>query len=139
MKLIPQILLILTLSFSMHACQKIEGPAKNIFQTWEVKEFVSTESTNYSKREDSPIYLTIHEDQSYSLKLDANICQGSLLRITDLSIIFESPACTEICCDSPFSSHLADLLPFISMYKVQDNILRLSISDWGFIECERVD
>ena len=138
MKLIRPTLLTLLLLESLVTCKQVDGPAHNIFQTWEVKEFVSIESKAYSQFTNSPIYLTIKNDGTYFIQLDVNQCRGNILNITDLSIVFDPPACSEACCDSPFAKHFEEMLPYISMYKVLDNILRLSVRDWGFIECELV-
>jgi len=117
------------------SCQKIEGPADDIFEKWEVKEFVATETTTYEHDENKPIFITIKEDLTYHLQLETNTCEGLILHISDQSLIFESPGCTEMCCDSPFALRFESMLPYISMYKVTGNTLRLYIKNWGFIEC----
>ncbi|WP_372774100.1 META domain-containing protein [Mangrovibacterium sp.] len=121
------------------SCQKTEGPTEQIFQSWEVTGFVSIESITYAKSDDTPIILTLDAGNTYSLQLNTNSCGGDLLKISGLSIQFDRPTCTEACCDSPFAERVVELLPSVSMYKVEDNTLRLSITDWGFIECELVE
>ncbi len=122
----------------MASCQKIEGPAGNVFQTWEVKDFVAVGETS-SNEGGVPIYFSINGDYSYDLQLDANSCSGSILKISDKYIVLNGPVCTEICCDSPFAARFSELISQISMYKVSDNMLRLYVDDWGFVECELVD
>lgn len=139
MKSAKHILILFILAALTTTCEKLEGPAKNVFQTWEVVDFVSVESLTYSKYNNSRILLTINSDKTYNLSLDINTCGGSILSISELGIVFGNPACTEACCDSDFASRFTELLPFINMYKVDGDTLRLSIPDWGFIECVRVD
>lgn len=129
----------LPLLFFLAGCEKIDGPAKDIFQTWEAIEFVSVESVIYEKSDHSQILLTINPDNSYRLQLDVNSCGGELLSISELGILFSSPACTEACCDSDFALRLVSLLSSINMYKIEGDTLRLSVPNWGFIECVRVD
>lgn len=116
-------------------CKHIDGPASNVFQTWEVKNFVSVETVTYDKKDSSKILLSINSNNTFTVKLDVNACTGSLAVLNELNIIFNSPLCTEACCDSPFAERFAELLPYITMYKIDDNMLRLSIPQWGFIEC----
>lgn len=136
MRLTLQIVSILLMSISINACQKIEGPAGDVFKTWEVKDFVSIENSSYARDENSPIYISINDDQTYNLQLEQNTCQGEILGITELTIIMEQPGCTKMCCESSFSRRFEELIPSISMYKVTGTTLRLYIKNWGFIECE---
>lgn len=137
MKPIKQITWFIFILIVQASCEKIDGPAKNVFQTWEVNQFISIESAVYAKNTGTQILLTINPDQTYQLQLDVNSCGGKLLSISELGIIFDSPTCTEACCDSDFAQRFVKLLTSISMYKVDDDILRLSVPGWGFIECVR--
>ena len=136
MRLTLQIILILLLGVSQNGCQKIEGPAGDVFKTWEVKDFVSTENVTYDRNEDTAIYITINDDRTYALEREQNTCRGEILSITELTIIFDQPTCTTMGPESHFSQRLEGLLPSISMYKVTGTTLRLYVKNWGFIECE---
>lgn len=120
------------------SCQKIDGPAGNVFQTWEVKDFVAIDE-NRSSDDTVSIYFSISEDNTYTLQLEKNTCTGSILNITDKYIVLNAPGCTEICCDNEFAIRFKELIPSISMYKISEDMLRLYVDDWGFIECELVD
>ncbi len=132
-------ILIVWLTFFLSACQDIQGPQKEIYNTWKVTGFTSVEERDYPQNEIGGTYLTILEDNNYILELDINMCSGSLISISERTILFDTPSCTEACCDSPFSQRFTDLLTSISMFKITGNTLRLSVHDWGFIECELVE
>ena len=136
MRLTLQIFLILLLGFSLNDCQKIEGPAGDVFKTWEVKDFISVENASYEHDKDIPIYITINNDQTYNLQLEQNTCQGTILSITELTIILGQPVCTNLWHESSFSRRFEQLIPSVTMYKVTGTTLRLYIKNWGFIECE---
>lgn len=132
---LKQIFAAFCLSVILISCEKIDGPAGNVFKIWEVTDFVAI-NDSLSNENDEPIYFTINTDKSYELQLNVNTCVGSILTITDKHLNLSPPTCTEICCDTPFASRLAELIPQISMYKVSGSTLRLYIPNWGFIECE---
>lgn len=131
--------LLLASTLLLTACQAMQGPPKEIYNTWKINSFTSVENKEFAKNENGGTYLTLLDDNSYVLELDVNVCSGNLNAISERGIIFEPPACTEACCDSPFSKHFMGLLTQISMYKITGNTLRLSVHDWGFIECELVE
>jgi hypothetical protein len=122
----------------MMSCQKIDGPAADIFKTWEVNNFVAVGET-VTNDEGASVRLTLSDDSGYDLDLGQNLCSGEILNITDKYLMLGDPGCTEICCDSPFAKRFAELIPAISMYKISGDILRLYVDDWGFIECKLVE
>ncbi len=132
-------ILLALLTVVLSSCRKIEGPGSDLFGTWEVNDFLSIESVAYPKDPNNKITLKITEDRQYQLRLDINTCQGEILSLSDKGIIFGLPACTEACCDSPFSQKLSSMLPGVSMYDIQDDTLRLYVPEWGFIECTLVN
>jgi len=122
------------------SCQKDQDAAiDTMCHTWEAKTFISLESMTYPKNENKPILLTFKKDGTYSLKLDINSCGGTFKVRTGNQIEIEFPACTEACCDSPFSNKLAITLPKVASYTIEDHILELNVPQWGFIEFELVE
>jgi heat shock protein HslJ len=121
------------------ACQKDQMVVdQTICQTWEAKTFISLESVAYPKNENAPILLTFKEDGTFSLRLDINSCGGTFKTRNGNQIEIEYPACTEACCDSPFSTKLASMLPKVTSYQLEDQSLQLNVPQWGFIQCELV-
>jgi len=131
------LLTFLIFSLSIVSCRKNEEANAALYQTWEVKEFMSLESVAYPKNESNRILLTLSKSGSYSLKLDINSCGGQFNTSGKNGISIESGACTEACCDSPFSQKLTSMLPKVKSYQIDKNTLRLEVPQWGFIELER--
>jgi heat shock protein HslJ len=102
-----------------------------------VKDFISLESVAYPKNEDVKILLTFSKNGSYNLKLDINSCGGQFKTSGVNGISIGSTACTEACCDSPFSVKVASMLSKVTSYQIDKNSLRLEVPQWGFIELER--
>jgi hypothetical protein len=69
------------------------------------------------------------ESSSYSLELDINGCGGSIVDGRDGKIEFESPACTEACCDSEGALCLRDALLVVDSYELTSSQLILEGSD----------
>lgn len=107
-----------------------------LFQTWEVKDFMSIESVAYPKNENTKILLTFTKSGSYNLKLDINSCGGRFSTSGKSGLSIESAACTEACCDSPFSNKLAGMLSKVKSYEIDQTSLRLEVPQWGYIECK---
>lgn len=110
---------------------------KDLYHTWEATAFISVESMTYPKDENKSILLTFNRDGSYALKLEVNSCSSHFKSERKESIKMESPACTEMCCDSPFSNKLASMLPKVTSYRVEGKNLYLSVPGWGDIKLEK--
>ncbi|PTN08321.1 META domain-containing protein [Mangrovibacterium marinum] len=128
----------MVLCLAIVACEKIDGPAADVYKTWEVTRFVAIDET-MDNDDAKPIYFALYDDGHYMVQLGVNSCGGSILNITDNYLILAMPACTEMCCDSEFAVRFAELIPAISMYRMTGDLLRLYVKDWGFIECVRSD
>jgi hypothetical protein len=107
-----------------------------LYQSWEVKDFISVESIAYIKNPNTIILLTFQKNGSYSLALDVNHCGGSFSSGGNNSVTISNPVCTEICCDSKFSEKLVQMLPQVTSFSFEENKLYLRVPKWGFVVCE---
>jgi len=140
MKTSWNLVILFTAMMLMSSCQKeVIIADKNLFHTWEAKSFISLESVAYQKNEGTPILLTFKKDGTYGLKLDINSCGGKFQAREDHRIEMEFPACTEACCDSPFSVKLANTLPKVTSYRMMGRYLYLNVPQWGDIKLEMVE
>jgi len=130
------LIICLILVLNLTSCSHEEETNTTLFQTWVAKDFMSLESVAYPKNENTKILLTFSKSGTYSLKLDINTCSGNFTASKVEEISMESPACTKACCDSRFSEKLAIMLPKVKTYKIDGNILRLEVPEWGFIKLE---
>ncbi|NOR76590.1 MAG: META domain-containing protein [Draconibacterium sp.] len=108
--------------------------ADDIYNSWEVVEFMSVESVHYSKIDNYNPIIEFRNDGDFSLKLDANNCVGSFNLFGESGIEITTPGCTKICCDSEFSNKLTIILSQVESYSIIENQLKLNISGWGWID-----
>ena len=125
--------------FTFLACDKDDKANAILYHTWEAKEFMSIESVAYPKNENTRILLTFYPSGTYHLKLDVNSCGGNFATGKNNHLEIESPACTEVCCDSKFSEKLVSMLSKVTTYEISGNLLTLNVPQWGFIELEFVE
>ena len=124
MKATFQILVLLVILMIPGSCKKDDAPAVyTVYNTWEVKEFISILSVNYPKDKDNKLLLTFNQGGTYQLKLDVNSCSGKFESNVANLIDVDFPACTEACCDSEFSNKFAVLLPSVTSYSIICNTL----------------
>ncbi|MFA5330464.1 MAG: META domain-containing protein [Prolixibacteraceae bacterium] len=114
--------------------QKINS--SELFYSWEVKNFMSIESVAYPKNENKKILLTFDKSGTFLLSLDINHCGGNFTTGQNSQLEMESPACTEVCCDSAFSEKLATTISKVTSYSIEGTTLKLHVPLWGYIECE---
>jgi hypothetical protein len=139
MKTAFQILVLLVISLIPGSCHKDDAPVViKLYNTWEVKEFISLHSVNYSKDKDNKILLTFNQGETYQLKLDVNTCSGTFVSKVENLIAIDFPACTEVCCDSEFSNKFTALLPSVTSYTIKGNTLDMNVPNWGTIRSELV-
>jgi hypothetical protein len=135
-----QIIILLVILLIPGSCKKDDTPADyTIYNTWEVKEFISILSVNYPKDKDNKLLLTFNQGGTYQLKLDVNTCTGTFESNIENLIEIGFPACTEICCDSQFSNKFNALLPSVTSYSINGDILDLNVPNWGTIRLELVE
>lgn len=126
-----------TISFILlvlFSCDKSESDtADSIFNTWEVVDFMSIESVSYAKNPDIPVLITFDLNETYQLNLDVNSCSGNYAISDNAHIEISTPGCTKMCCESDFSNKVAKMLPQVSSYTIEGNILKLNVPQWGWI------
>ena len=122
------------------SCKKDDSTAVvTLYNTWEVKEFISILSVNYPKDPDNKLLLTFNEGETYQLKLDVNTCSGKFESNVENLIEIDFPACTEACCDSDFSNKFTALLPSVTSYSIKEKTLDLNVPNWGTIRLKLVE
>jgi hypothetical protein len=72
------------------------------------------------------------------LKLDVNTCDGMVRFRPNNVVFFNDIGCTEICCDSPFTLKLRELLQLVNRYQLIDNQLILTGNDGVQINFDRL-
>jgi hypothetical protein len=140
MKTPIQILILIFILMIPGSCHKDDTPAVyTLYNTWEVKEFISLLPVNFPKNKDKKLLLTFNQGGTYQLKLDVNTCSGtfdsSIANLIDVGF----PACTELCCDSEFSSKFSDIMPSITTYSINGKILDLNVPNWGTVRLNLVE
>lgn len=121
----------------LFSCDKKENDVvDDIFNTWEVVDFMSIESVYYGKNPDVPVLITFEQNETYQLNLDVNSCSGGFILADDGNIEISIPGCTKMCCDSDFSNKVAQMLPQVTTYSIEGNILKLNVPQWGWLNLE---
>lgn len=139
MKTVFQILVLVVILMISTSCKKDDSTAVvTLYNTWEVKEFISILSVNYPKDPDNKLLLTFNEGETYQLKLDVNTCSGKFESNVENLIEIDFPSCTEACCDSDFSNKFTALLPSVTTYSIKGNTLDMNVPNWGTIRLELV-
>lgn len=132
-----KILLIAFFLSIFFSCDKEDNEwSCDIYQNWEVMDFMSVESMAYSKDKGFNPVIEFKKDGSYFLKLDRNGCSGSFALTGENNIDISGAGCTKICCDSKFSLKFAEMLPKVISYSIERNKMKLNVSGWGWIELE---
>jgi hypothetical protein len=139
MKTSCQILVLLLILLIPGSCHKDDTPAVyTLYNTWEVKEFISILSVNYPRNADKKLLLTFDQGGTYQLKLDVNTCSGTFESSVANLISVGFPVCTDLCCDSKFSSKFIDILPSVTSYSIKGMVLDLNVPNWGTIRLDLV-
>lgn len=132
-------LVVLLLIIFLFSCDKTENEGSdNIYQSWEVTDFMSVESVAYSKDKNFSPIIEFRNDGRYSLKLDVNNCSGSFTLTRESNIDISAAGCTKICCDSKFSQKFIAMLPQVTSYSIEGKIMKLNVPGWGWIELDKL-
>jgi heat shock protein HslJ len=119
----------------LFSCDKSENECScDIYQRWEVTEFMSVESVAYPKKNGFNPVIEFKNNGLYSLKLDVNHCSGSFTLTGENNVSISSAGCTKICCDSEFSKKFVTMLTQVNKYSIEGNKMKLNVPGWGWIE-----
>lgn len=118
------------------SCRENEVLNSTLLTTWEVKSFFSVESVPYPKDETNKIFLTFGKSGLCNLKLEINTCTAGYTVSQNNLIEIESPGCSKVCCDSPFSQKLVTMLSQVTSFTIDGRMLRLNVPRWGYILLE---
>lgn len=130
-----QITIISVLILVMFSCNKSETKERiSIYGKWEVNCFMSVESVLYQVKDGFFPEMEFKTDGSYYLKLEMNSCLGNFTLSGNDQISISDSGCTKICCDSDFSKKFVQLLPQVQSFQFENNILKLEVPEWGWIE-----
>lgn len=121
---------------SFSSCEKDEKIPKDIYNRWEIVDFMSIESVAYPKNNDYNPIIQFNKDGSYLLQLDVNNCNGNFTLSGENEITLTTSVCTYVCCDSDFSEKIQEMLQHVHSYSIEKNKLKLNIEDWGWINFE---
>lgn len=132
-------LVLILLSF-LSSCDKdkCDCTDSDLLGKWQAETFISLESVGYPKNNDYSPLIEFKKDGIFALNLDVNSCGGSYVLSGEDSIGFSEVACTEICCDSPFSLKFAQTLTQVTSYSFDGQVLKLNVPEWGWIKLSRV-
>jgi heat shock protein HslJ len=84
--------------------------------------------------DDTEVYLNISKDiKEYGLVLSVNLCTGILNCHGDNGIGFETPGCTEMCCDSDEDKQFLDMIVSVSEYEISGVSMELSDGNRNYI------
>lgn len=127
------IVLLSVLAFSCNKDKNENPVVEDLYYTWQVVDFMSIESMLYAKDNNYNPTIEFKQDGSLNVTLDANSCFGSFAIVAGNKISFSQIACTEMCCDSDFSSKFVGMLSKVESYDLDNDQLRLNVPAWGFI------
>ena len=111
---------------------------EDIFGKWEVTKMISLESIGYTKKDGYNPLIEFKADHTVYIKLDANSCFGNFHLSGNNTIEISDTGCTEICCDSDFSTKFVQMLPEVSSCSFDKGTLKLHVSGWGWYELKCV-
>jgi hypothetical protein len=111
-----------------------DSVADSIYHTWNVDSFISLESVAYPRIEGNTITITFEKSGEYRTRLDRNSCEGLFQSGANKQLHIEVGSCTRVCCDSRFSEKFMTMLPQVTSYLIEGNILKLNVPQWGWIE-----
>lgn len=94
---------------------------------------MSLESVNDAKNNDYNPTIEFKRDGTFNIIPDVNICFGDFELTGETDININNGGCTEVCCDSDFSLKFIIMLSEVNSYEIKGDILKLNVSDWGWI------
>lgn len=129
-------LILLSFLFSCNK-EKCNCAESDFIGKWQAETFMSIESAGYPKNNEYFPLIEFKNDGTFTLSLDVNSCGGSYVLSGENFIGLSEVACTEICCDSPFSQKFAETLARVTSYSFEGQTLKLNVPEWGWIQLSR--
>ena len=130
------VLAVLIVLFPFISCKEDEKIANDIYNRWEIVDFMSVESAAYPKNNGFNPVIQFHKNGNYTLELDLNSCIGNFNIDSGSGIELSATGCTYVCCDSEFSEKIASTLSQVKSYELDKNKLKLQVPEWGWINLE---
>lgn len=117
------------------SCNKNEcNCSTDIYSKWEATDFMSFESVVYAKENGFNPILEFKTDGTLIFKLDKNSGTGTFETSGNNELEIANLGWTDMCCDSDFSEKFVEMLPQVTSYYIEDNVLKLYVSEWGWID-----
>ncbi|MCK3685492.1 META domain-containing protein [Maribellus sp. YY47] len=132
------IISVLFFSMVLFSCNDDKNENIDIYGKWQIDNLMSLESIAYPKNNGFSPWIEFKENGSFEIKLDANTGNGSFVLSGDDSIHFSMVAVTKICCDSEFSKKFLLMLPQVTGFSFEGNMLKLNVPSWGWFELKRI-
>lgn len=127
--------IVLIFVFVFNSCKRSDV-ARDIYNRWEIVDMMSVESVLYAKEDNFNPMIQLYTNGSVSLQLYANHCIGDFVLTGQEEIKIILTGCTEICCDSDFSTKIQEMLSQVKSYSIERNKMKLNVPGWGWINLE---
>lgn len=102
------------------------GQQDVIENTWSVRSYRMSDTDSLRNTSQSYV-LSFADRRTFSFRLDANTCGGSVTFKPNNVVIFtQSPTCTEACCDSPFAQGALEAIKQVNRFELLNEQLVLT-------------
>ena len=130
---------IILVSFFLSSCENNVCDCQvGIFNKWEATEFMSVESVFYAKENGYNPVIEFKTDGTLTFQLDVNVGTGKFETGENNSMEIANLGWTDMCCDSDFSEKFVEMLPQVNRFSIEENILKLHVTEWGWIELQLI-
>ena len=117
--------ILLFFCFTLWTCEKKEIDIDITTSSWEIVSIKKSGQVFFDKAKER-YTLEFTNDLTYILTLDVNNCRGVYTIPTNGKIIFETPGCTKVCCDSDYAEILLELMPKMTEYYIRGDVLKFT-------------
>ena len=132
-------ILFILVSIFLSSCENKDCDCQvEIFNKWEATEFISIESVLYAKENGYNPVIEFKTDGTLTFQLDANVGTGTFETSENNSMEIANLGWTDMCCDSDFSEKFVEMLPQVNRFSIEENILKLHVTEWGWIELQLI-
>ena len=104
-------------------CARFKAPIFD--EEWHIRSYEIGIDSTLKIPQQQTYTLTFHDRNQYNISFPPNTCSGTVHFKPDLKIEFESPSCTEICCDSADVQELLGILSEVTKYQYGESTLLL--------------